>query len=96
MENFELEISDLGMNGEGIGHFENLTCFVPYALKDEKIESILNQEKSPKELVSNLMEEALKSTKDNTTIMVFEIKKDSKKNNYLPLIIIPVILVKKD
>ena len=63
------------------------------ALKDSKIEEILNQDKSPKELVSELMEEALKSTKDNTTIMVFEIKNDSKKNNYLPLIIIPIVFI---
>ena len=63
------------------------------ALKDNKIEEILNQDKSPKELVSELMEEALKSTKDNTTIMVFEIKNDSKKNNYLPLIIIPIVFI---
>ena len=45
MENFELEISDLGMNGEGIGHFENLTCFVPYALKDEKVEVSVKKRK---------------------------------------------------
>ncbi len=45
MEKIELEISDLGMNGEGIGHFENYTCFVPYALKNEKVEASVKKQK---------------------------------------------------
>ena len=63
------------------------------SLNDKKIEEILIQNKNPKEIVNELMTKALESTKDNTTIMVFEIKNDSKKNNYIPLIVIPIIFI---
>ena len=63
------------------------------SLSDKKIEEILKENKNPKEIVSELMNNALENSKDNTTIMVFEIKNDSKKNNYIPLIVIPIIFV---
>ncbi|MFA5448981.1 MAG: 23S rRNA (uracil(1939)-C(5))-methyltransferase RlmD [Clostridia bacterium] len=36
-DTIELDINDLGSNGEGIGHYENYTVFLPQALPKERV-----------------------------------------------------------
>lgn len=41
----ELEITDSGMNGEGVAHFDSKVVFVPYTLKGERVRAVVKQVK---------------------------------------------------
>ena len=45
MKDFEVDIVDLGMNGEGIGKVLDKTCFVPFSLVGEKVKVEVLKEK---------------------------------------------------
>lgn len=39
----ELEITDSGMNGEGVAHHDGKVVFVPYTLKNERVKAVVKQ-----------------------------------------------------
>ena len=41
----ELEITDSGMDGEGVAHFDGKAVFVPYTLKGEHVKAVVKQVK---------------------------------------------------
>ena len=41
----ELEITDSGMDGEGVAHFDGKVVFVPYTLKGERVKAVVKQVK---------------------------------------------------
>ena len=41
----ELEITDSGMNGEGVAHLDGKVVFVPYTLKGERVRAVVKQVK---------------------------------------------------
>ena len=41
----ELEITDSGMDGEGVAHFDGKAVFVPYTLKGERVKAVVKQVK---------------------------------------------------
>ena len=45
MKDFEVEIVDLGINGEGIGKLKDKVCFVPFSLVGEKAQVEIRKEK---------------------------------------------------
>ena len=45
MKDFEVEIVDLGINGEGIGKLKDKVCFVPFSLVGEKAQVEIKKEK---------------------------------------------------
>ncbi len=49
-ETIELKITDLGMDGEGIGRFEGVTFFVPYALVGETVKAKITHIKKGKNI----------------------------------------------
>ena len=40
-EEYEVEILDYGMNGEGVAKIDNFTVFIPNAMKDEKVRIVI-------------------------------------------------------
>lgn len=44
-EVLELEITDSGMNGEGVAHMDGKVVFVPYTLKGERVRAVVKQVK---------------------------------------------------
>lgn len=42
----ELEITDNGMDGEGVAHFDGKVVFVPYTLKGERVKAVVKKVKS--------------------------------------------------